>query len=71
VLELKVWRDGEADPTPAGLRQIEGYLERTGVDHGHLIVFDRRSAAPPITERVAFSEASTPERRLPVTLLMA
>ena len=71
ALELKVRRDGEVDPTPAGLCQLEGYLEQVGADHGWLVVFDRRSAPPPMADRVAFEEARTPERGLPVVVLRA
>lgn len=46
-LELKVWRDHMADPTPAGLEQLDRYLERLGLREGWLVVFDRRSGAPP------------------------
>jgi DNA polymerase III delta prime subunit len=44
ALELKVWRQGRPDPRPEGLEQIESYLKRLGMDHGHLVVFDRRAA---------------------------
>jgi hypothetical protein len=71
ALELKVWRDGAADPTAEGLRQIESYLSSLGLDHGWLVVFDRRAAAPPVEERTRFEEATTSVRGLSVTLLRA
>lgn len=71
ALELKVWRDGAADPTAEGLRQIEGTLSSLGLAHGWLVVFDRRSTAPPVEERTRFEEATTPTRGLGVTVLRA
>ena len=71
ALELKVRRDGQADPTPDGLRQLEGYLEQVGADHGWLIIFDRRSSAPPMGDRIRFEPARTPERGLQVEVLHA
>jgi hypothetical protein len=71
ALELKMRRDREADPTPEGLRQIEGYLSSLGLDHGWLVVFDRRSDAPPVTERTCFDAAKTPILGLAVSILRA
>ena len=71
ALELKVRRDGAADPTPEGLGQIEGYLSSLGLTHGWLVVFDRRSNAPPVAERTRLSEAATPNLGLAVTVLHA
>jgi DNA polymerase III delta prime subunit len=68
ALELKVWRDRRPDPLPQGLAQLDGYLERLGLDHGVLLVFDRRADAPPLAERVVFSEARTPAGRSAVVL---
>lgn len=56
VLELKVWRDRQADPLQPGLDQLASYLERLGLDHGALLIFDRRQAAGPIEERSEISE---------------
>ncbi|HEU4412390.1 MAG TPA: AAA family ATPase [Polyangiaceae bacterium] len=42
ALELKVWREGEKDPLPKGLEQLDGYLARLGLKRGVLVVFDRR-----------------------------
>ena len=71
ALELKVHRDGQGDPTPEGLRQLERYLEQVGTDHGWLVVFDRRSTAPPMSDRIRFEHARTPERGLAVVVLHA
>ena len=71
ALELKVRRDNRPDPTPEGLHQIEGYLSSLGLDHGWLVVFDRRSDAPPVASRTRFAEATTPTLGLTVTVLHA
>ena len=71
ALELKVRRDDTGDPTPEGLRQIEGYLSSLGLDHGWLVIFDRRKDAPPVGERTRFVEATTPTLGLRVTVLHA
>ncbi len=71
ALELKVWRRGRPDPLDEGLAQLEGYLERPGLDRGVLVVFDRREEAPPIDERTRFEEATTPEHGWPVTVVRA
>ena len=60
AFELKVWRDGRADPIERGLEQLDGYLDRVGVDHGALIIFDRRAAKAPIAERTCFADATSP-----------
>ncbi|NEE03276.1 ATP-binding protein [Phytoactinopolyspora halotolerans] len=69
-VELKVWRDRSVDPLDEGLEQLDAYLDRLGLDHGTLIIFDRRSTAPPLTERISFSAARTAAGRA-VTLLRA
>ncbi len=56
VLELKVWRDGQADPLSRGLDQIGRYLESLGIDHGALLIFDHRSTAAGLAERSGISE---------------
>ncbi|WP_251080597.1 AAA family ATPase [Frankia sp. AgPm24] len=70
ALELKVRRTGQADPLPAGLRQLDGYLDRLDLDHGVLVVFDSRPDAPPITDRTAITAITSPAGR-PITLLRA
>ena len=68
--EIKVWREHKADPLARGLEQLDAYLERCGLGHGALVVFDRRPGAPPITERTQLTHAHTPGGK-PVILLRA
>ena len=70
AIELKVWRDGRKDPLPEGLRQLDEYLERTGLPDGVLVLFDRREDAVPLEERVHEESAVTPTGR-PVRVLRA
>ena len=60
ALELKVWRERKSDPREKGLVQLGEYLTRLGLDHGVLVIFDRRAEAVPHEERIAFEEAQTP-----------
>ena len=62
-MELKVWRDGAPDPLTAGLTQLDGYLAGLGLETGWLILFDRRTGQPPIAERTARSEQTSPQGR--------
>ncbi len=85
ALELKVWRDKQPDPLADGLAQLDAYLDRLGLDHGALVIFDRRSRAassaqdmidPQMTEEAmidqptALRQCETPSGR-PVLLLRA
>jgi hypothetical protein len=70
AVELKVRADGDADPLAEGLAQLDGYLDRLGLDTGALLLFDRRPTAPPIAERTRFEDATSPSGR-PITLLRA
>lgn len=72
AMELKVWRerDRKVDPLPQGLVQFDEYLARLGLDEGALVIFDLRSAAPPVEERTRIEEAQTPSGRR-VTVLRA
>jgi hypothetical protein len=70
ALELKVWRPRQSDPLPEGLEQLDGYLERLGLDNGTLVIFDRRPTAPPWDKRTTFDTATTSQGRQ-VTLLRA
>ena len=60
AVELKVWRHGEPDPLAKGLAQLDGYLDRLGLDTGVLVIFDRRPDAAPIAERTGFDQATSP-----------
>ena len=59
AVELKVWRDstptgtGILNPVEQGLFQLAEYLDRLGVERGYLMVFDARSDAAPLPERVS------------------
>jgi hypothetical protein len=63
AMELKVWRDGERDPLNEGLEQLDGYLSGLGLESGWLVIFDRRSGQPPISERTTASQATSPGGR--------
>ncbi len=63
ALELKVWRDGEKEPLEQGLAQLDGYLAGLGLGTGWLIIFDRRSSQPPISERTRVTAATSPAGR--------
>jgi hypothetical protein len=67
ALELKIWRDHEADPVIEGLAQMDRYLAGLGLDHGWLVVFDRRSGLARLSERTSSSETASPgDRRVTV-----
>ncbi len=70
AIELKVWRDGRKDPLTEGLLQIERYLDKVGLDHGVLILFDRRADAAPLEERT-HEEAATTAKGRPIRVLRA
>nr|WP_241834926.1 ATP-binding protein [Pseudofrankia asymbiotica] len=70
ALELKVWHPYKADPLRQGLTQLDGYLDRLGLDTGTLIIFDRRPGAPDLSDRTQFDTATTPTGRT-VTVLRA
>lgn len=70
AIELKVWAPKKPDPLAQGLTQLESYLERLGLDHGTLVLFDRRPEAAPIEERTRFEQARTP-KGLEVVVLRA
>jgi hypothetical protein len=69
VLELKVWRDRKADPLAKGLSQLSAYLDTLGLDHGALLIFDRRSNAPALTERSEMGDVEHEGRRITVMRL--
>ena len=66
AIEVKVWSDESrrGDPLPVGLEQLDGYLARLGLDHGALVIFDRRAGQPPIEDRTTISEDKTPGGRI-------
>jgi hypothetical protein len=69
-IELKVWRDRKPDPLSAGLEQLEHYLARLEIESGWLVIFDRRTQALPIEERLT-AEALTTEQGRTVTVVRA
>jgi hypothetical protein len=58
-IELKVWRTSRPDPLTKGLVQLEGYLDRLKQSSGWLVIFDRRSNALPLEERLQTTLAQT------------
>jgi hypothetical protein len=70
AVELKVWHPRQADPLAKGLAQLDGYLDRLGLDSGTLIIFDRRPDAAPVTERTAITQVESPAGRT-IALLRA
>jgi hypothetical protein len=58
-IELKVWRTRQADPLTKGLEQLEGYLDRLKQSSGWLIIFDQRTNALPLEERMQTELAQT------------
>lgn len=69
-IELKVRTDKSGDPLDEALEQMDGYLSRFGLDHGTLLVFDRRSSAVRNPSAPEFTKIRSPEGR-DITLLTA
>jgi hypothetical protein len=42
-MELKIWRQGGANPAPSGLDQLADYLDRLSLEKGYLVIFDQRA----------------------------
>jgi hypothetical protein len=70
AVELKIWHARTKDPLAKALDQPDGYLRRLNLDHGTLIIFDRRPTATNIDERTRFEAAKTSHGRA-VTVLRA
>mgnify|MGYP000717929940 CR=1 FL=1 len=70
AVELKVWRDKQADPANDGMEQLERYMRHIDTAHGWLIVFDRRAGQEKRVDRMTV-EAATSPRGLTVALLRA
>ncbi len=58
-IELKVWRTSRPDPLTKGLEQLEGYLDRLKQSSGWLVIFDKRTNALPLEERLQTSLTQT------------
>ncbi len=69
VLELKVWREGQGDPLSRGLRQLADYLVTVQLDHGALLIFDRRRDAAAVEERSEMAEIEHEGHRIRVLRL--
>jgi hypothetical protein len=63
AMELKVWRDGRQDPLTEGLNQLDYYLSGLGLETGWLVIFDRRSNVPPISDRTSSETVTSPQGR--------
>jgi hypothetical protein len=68
AIELKAQRDRGPNQVEAGLEQIEKYLQRLNVATGWLVIFDQRSTAEAIAQRVR-TEVSTTPQGLAVTVI--
>jgi hypothetical protein len=69
-IELKVWRNKKKDPQVDGLEQLDSYLARLGLESGWLIIFERRTNALPIEERLG-TEVITTEKGRSITVIRA
>jgi hypothetical protein len=69
-IELKAWRDKKGDPEVDGIEQLDSYLARLGEDFGWLIIFDCRSKALPLVERLG-TQVKTTENGRRVTVVRA
>ncbi len=70
AVELKVWRDTtRVDPVKKGKEQLAKYLARLGLDCGTLLVFDSRSDAAPLPERMSRQEVAHDGRQILVLML--
>ncbi len=63
AMELKVWRDGRSDPLKEGLPQLDKYLSGLSLNTGWLVIFDRRSGLPPISDRTTTENVISPSGR--------
>ncbi len=70
AVELKVWRDtSRIDPIERGKEQLAGYLARLGLHRGTLLVFDGRSDASPLPERMSRTRVEHGGRLIHVLML--
>ncbi|MDY6785045.1 MAG: ATP-binding protein [Cyanobacteriota bacterium] len=69
-IELKVWREKKRDPQAEGIEQLESYLGQLGLNEGWLLVFDRRSNALPIEERLSTQIVNSENGRV-ITVIRA
>jgi hypothetical protein len=64
AIEVKVWRDKQANPQIKGIEQLERYLVRHILSEGFLVIFDQRSNAPEWPERMSSEQLTTENGRL-------
>ena len=69
AVELKAWRDRYGDPLDDGLRQLAAYLARLDLDAGTLLLFDRRTGAQPVPDRIGRKRREHGGRRIDVVRL--
>ena len=69
AIELKVWRDRYADPLDDGLRQLEAYLARFDLETGTLLLFNQRTDAKPLPDRISRERTEHAGRRIDVLRL--
>ena len=62
-MELKVWRDRRSNPLKEGLSQLDKYLSGLSLDTGWLVIFDRRSGLPPLSDRTTTENVISPAGR--------
>jgi hypothetical protein len=63
AMELKVWADKKPDPLKEGLPQLDKYLSGLSLDTGWLVIFDRRSGLPPLSDRTTTENVISPAGR--------
>jgi hypothetical protein len=63
AMELKVWADKRPDPLKEGLPQLDKYLSGLSLDTGWLVIFDRRSGLPPLSDRTTTENVISPAGR--------
>ncbi len=70
AVELKVWRDSTTgDLAGDGKDQLVGYLERLGLERGVLMIFDARSDALALPQRMTREEVVHKGRQILVLML--
>jgi hypothetical protein len=63
AMELKVWADKRPDPLKEGLPQLDKYLSGLSLDSGWLVIFDRRSGLPTLSDRTTTENVISPAGR--------
>jgi hypothetical protein len=59
AIEVKVWRDKQANPQAEGVVQLERYLARHALSEGYLVIFDQRTSAPDWLERMSTEQLTS------------